>query len=176
MPARYFSNDRITFGRYAIVTNVENLREGDLVVYEQAAWEIAHLNTYRDDPDKRSMRLRDPRDFNRVVKGVVTGGMLVLEPHYPVCGVCSGLWPCIEHRRDREGKNMILKLEHSCACCDGQVTGKDATFTTPDGIRRRYHWAKKYGRCRQAALAEAQRCGLELVDDGWCARPRTPAD
>ena len=149
---------------WADEVKADELAEGTRIIHDHAIWTVDQVREARSgNPDLREV-LIIPATGKR--RGGDIRAVMVPREHHPVCASCGGLWPCREHRMHIEGQRIMLALRYQCGSCGKSVRGMSSQFTTPEGISRIYHWAKKYGRCRQAAMAEAQRCGLRLLSDG----------
>lgn len=151
------------YSQWSTRVQAADIREGMTIVHDRELWTVDFVGYARDGNDRfRFLRISNPNHRKPLIGE--TSHVIVLNEHHPVCSRCGGLWPCLEHDRSKEGDRIMWDLANACSHCGDPVNGgwKTAEFTTPEGIRRRYHFAKKYVRCRLAAAAEAQRHGLTL--------------
>lgn len=83
--------------------------------------------------------------------------------HEPVCVVCRVDWPCREHELERRAAHVEWVESERCAHCKVSDSGwkikvpGGGEFGLGDAV---YH-GRKRGKCRQAALDEMQRLGLD---------------
>lgn len=64
--------------------------------------------------------------------------------HHPSCSECGELWPCRRTRQEGEEAMLLHALEDVCDHCGKRIGGAWSYSLTVDGMRRKYHMAKKY--------------------------------